>query len=192
MTGDVPSYCPDCGASLDLRSVEGRARPYCPACESVVWVHPATATDVAVADGSRLLLVQRDVPPDAGTWALPGGYLEYDEDPAVGAARELDEEAGVHVDAADLRLVEAVNYLHADGRRVLTLGFLVDRAATAGAPTAGSDAQAATFVSREEARTLDVTDGLPYMADRIDRMFAAVDGAGDGHTADSGPDVPRL
>jgi len=192
MTGDVPSWCPDCGTSLDLRDVEGRPRPYCPSCESAVWVHPATAADVAVVDGDRLLLVQRDVPPDEGAWALPGGFLEYDEDPAAGATRELEEETGIHADPADLRLDDAVNYRREGGRRVLSLGYVVDRAATSGAPTASSDARAATFVSRAEVGTLDVSDGLPYMRDRISRLLTAADDPDDRTDGDSGSDVSRL
>jgi 8-oxo-dGTP diphosphatase len=49
------------------------------------------AAAARTADG-RWLLIRRA---DTGTWALPGGTLEWGETLRVGLARELEEEAGV-------------------------------------------------------------------------------------------------
>ncbi len=47
------------------------------------------------AGGLSVLLIRRRKEPFAGRWALPGGYLEENEAPAAGAARELREETGL-------------------------------------------------------------------------------------------------
>ena len=47
------------------------------------YAHPAVSVDCVVfglADAAlKVLLIQRDQPPFAGLWALPGGFVEIDE-----------------------------------------------------------------------------------------------------------------
>jgi 8-oxo-dGTP diphosphatase len=61
--------------------------------------HPAVTTDVVVFTirGERLevLLVKRAREPFKDCWALPGGFVDFDEDLDACALRELREETGV-------------------------------------------------------------------------------------------------
>jgi len=55
--------------------------------DAVVFSRTAGATEV--------LLINRGNEPFKGCWAVPGGFLELDEELEEGAARELAEETGV-------------------------------------------------------------------------------------------------
>ena len=63
------------------------------------WPRPMVTVDAAVfsfADGkTRLLLIERKHDPYAGQWAIPGGFIEMDEELEDAVARELEEETGL-------------------------------------------------------------------------------------------------
>ncbi|WP_435128006.1 NUDIX hydrolase [Halobaculum sp. D14] len=139
-------YCPLCGAELGRVDVEGRRRRYCAACDRVVWQNSRPVAGAFVVDGDELLLVERATEPDFGTWGVPGGNIEFDEPPAVGAARELVEEAGVRVDPEELTLFRTDHAVR-DGRGVLALRYVVDRADVVGDPVPGAEVTDARFDS---------------------------------------------
>ncbi|MEZ4297751.1 MAG: NUDIX domain-containing protein [Polyangiaceae bacterium] len=60
---------------------------------------PALAVDCVVFgldDDLKVLLIQRDLAPFQGKWALPGGFVRVDETLDEAARRELSEETGVN------------------------------------------------------------------------------------------------
>jgi len=63
------------------------------------WPRPMLTVDTVLfgfVDGkTKVLLVKRSKEPFKGKWALPGGFVEMDEQLRDSAARELAEETGV-------------------------------------------------------------------------------------------------
>lgn len=63
---------------------------------------PLVGVGVIVIRNGLVLLGQRAGSHGAGTWALPGGHLEFGENVAACAARELLEETGLVVQATSM------------------------------------------------------------------------------------------
>lgn len=89
--------------------------------------------------------MKRTAPPEAGSWSVPAGYLEVSEPPADAAVRELYEETGVNASADNVKLHDTAFVEHPNGRTVLVLLYVIQRAGTTGTPVAGSNAAAAQF-----------------------------------------------
>ena len=86
-------YCSECGAELIAQTLSGRQRPVCPACGHAVYRQLKVGAGVLVERDGRLLLVRRGpTTAFAGTWNLPAGYCEADEDPRATAVREAAED----------------------------------------------------------------------------------------------------
>jgi len=90
-------FCPRCGAALQTTVAEGRERDHCTACHRLWYENAKPCAGALVVDAGRLLLVKRAIEPHLGLWDIPGGFLEADEHPEVGAVREVKEETGLDV-----------------------------------------------------------------------------------------------
>jgi 8-oxo-dGTP diphosphatase len=157
MTTYPATYCPDCGADLESRFVDGHDRRWCDSCEQVIWHTAVPCAGVAVVGEAGVLLVRRAIEPGRGSWILPGGHLEADEAPAEGAARELAEETGIEVEPDGLRLLDTFARATGGGKHVVSIGYVVDRSATDGEATACQEVSEIGWVTPD---TFDGTRGF--------------------------------
>lgn len=146
----TPDFCSHCGGALKEIEHEDLIRRYCPECDRIAYRNPKPAAGVLVVDGDEVLLVQRTIPPDVGSWSVPAGYLEIDEPPAACAVRELEEETSVQTSVDALHLHDTVFVEGSGDHTILVVVYVAPRSATRGEPTPGSDAAAARFWDLED------------------------------------------
>lgn len=98
----TPRFCLRCGRALG-RAREGRhVRRRCAGCGWTFYDNPVPAAVAIAVRRGAVLFTRRARKPHAGTWDLPGGFLEAGETPDAALGRELREELGVGVAAARL------------------------------------------------------------------------------------------
>jgi ADP-ribose pyrophosphatase YjhB (NUDIX family) len=141
IVNDPLEYCPYCGAELEV--IEWPKHYRCDACERPVYHNAVLGGGVVVVDGDSVLLVEDSRIP--GAWTLPEGRPEIPESPREGVARELEEEAGLSVDPADLVYLYDSAAEPVEEKYMMGIYYAVERAATAGRVAAGMDAVDARF-----------------------------------------------
>ena len=123
----------------------------------------------------HVLLIRRGEEPYKDSWALPGGFIRPDEDPAAAALRELSEETHLSV-APHLEQLGTYGAPDRDPRmRVISVAHLAI-AAGLPEPTSGTDAADAQWVplsslgfgSHDEALPL-AFDHAVILADAVER-----------------------
>ncbi|MEM7201960.1 MAG: NUDIX hydrolase [Planctomycetota bacterium] len=118
---------------------------------SYTYEYPRAALTVDVVvvaapvDGrARVLLIRRKGPPFRGAWALPGGFVDIDEDVEAAARRELREETGLAV--AKVRLLGVYGAVGRDPRgRTVSVVYLALHPGAPPAAVAGDDASGADW-----------------------------------------------
>ena len=121
--------------------------------DSSKYQKPAVAADTALfaVDGSllKILLIQRGGFPYKGCWALPGGFVDIDEDIRTGAQRELAEETGIR----GIYIEQAFTWGRPDRDprgRVITVSYIALADFSQISPQAGDDAAAAEWFTIED------------------------------------------
>lgn len=106
---------------------------------------PLLTTDCVIFnDQGAVLLIRRKHPPFAGSYALPGGFVEIGETVEAACIREVREETGLYI--SEPKLVGVYSRPGRDPRgHTVSVAFTV-KLTKAAEPQAGSDAASASWI----------------------------------------------
>jgi len=113
------------------------------------YPRPAVTVDaILVSPQNSVLLIERGREPFKGKWALPGGFIDMDEELETACRRELEEETGLRV--GELKQFRAYGGVNRDPRHrtisILFYAFTDDELAA----NAGDDAAKAQWFSIDQ------------------------------------------
>lgn len=130
---------------------------------------PLVGVGAVIIHDGRALIVQRGAEPRRGEWTVPGGLLELGETLRAGVEREVLEETGLTVKAAEVLDVFDSIYPDAEGRteyHYVLVDFLCEL--IAGDLKPGSDISAARWITAED---LENTELIGFTAQVIRKGF---------------------
>lgn len=106
---------------------------------------------IAVKKGGKFLVLKKSASDkdDAGYWDLPGGGIEFGEQPFEAAIRETQEEAGMKVAITKILTTWAMPY-----RDKWSIEFLVEGKYLSGQIKLSPEHSAAKWVSRQELKNI--------------------------------------
>lgn len=100
-------YCPRCGTPLRCEQVDQQTRPLCLHCGFIYYRNPFPTVSVLVIQNNKVLLGKRSGEPGKGKWALPSGYIEFEDDFLTAAIREVKEETGLDIELKSILNVQS-------------------------------------------------------------------------------------
>jgi len=107
-----------------------------------------TVDAILISPNHSVLLIERGRDPYKGTWALPGGFIDMDEELEVACQRELEEETGIKLEG--LKQFKAFGGVNRDPRhRTISILFYCFTESEIQS-TAGDDAASARWFPIDE------------------------------------------
>jgi 8-oxo-dGTP diphosphatase len=133
---DTYHFCPRCGTRSRLMATGRHRSLQCPRCGCVLYQNPSPGVVVLIVDNDRILLGERAHGVYmGGTWSLPGGFIEFDEDFLSAAHREILEETGLSINI--ISIISVVSNFHSAELHTLVIVLLAEK--TSGELKPGDD-----------------------------------------------------
>ncbi len=140
--GEEPEYfkyCPHCAGPMADKLENKLIRKYCPSCGYIQYRNPLPGVAILIIEDGKILLGKRGPASfRPGTWCLPGGFIEFEEDFISAAHREILEETGLEIEVQSI--VNVVSNFLSD--RLHTLVVVLNASVRGGKLHAGDDLEA--------------------------------------------------
>ncbi len=127
--------------------------------------NPIPTVDIIIELSGGVVLIKRKNPPFG--WAIPGGFINYNESAEDAAQREAEEETGLEIEA--LKQLHTYSAPDRDPRHHTI--SVVFTAKAKGTPHAGSDAAEIGVFTREKLPEAIAFDHRQILEDYFDKKY---------------------
>ncbi|MES2207814.1 MAG: NUDIX domain-containing protein [Pseudomonadota bacterium] len=100
------TFCSFCGHSFLINQSWPRT---CIACKEISYQNPLPVAVILVPVREELLVIRRNIEPQKGALALPGGFIEVNESWQQACQRELFEETCISISLEEIRLFDVIS-----------------------------------------------------------------------------------
>ncbi len=100
------TFCSFCGHSFLTDQNWPRI---CSACKEISYQNPLPVAVILVPVKQELLIIRRNIEPQKGALALPGGFIEINESWQQACQRELFEETGISISVDKIKLFDVIS-----------------------------------------------------------------------------------
>ena len=130
------THCPSCGEKDSVEQLNPTDYQ-CSKCQTKFWNNPRGASAAVFLKDNQILVAKRGIEPDLGKYELPGGFVNFGEDPYEACVREIKEETGITINSSDLVLFTAYTCQYMPHVSSLDMLFIVK--SWSGEPVAADD-----------------------------------------------------
>jgi len=134
----------------------------CPECSQ--YKNRGVSVDGLVTRDNKILLIKRGHDPFKGFWALPGGYVDWNESTEEAVAREVMEETGLEVNSCEL-----IGVYSSPSRHPKQVNNIANRVVTTGEPKASDDAEEFQWCSLNDLPAELAFDHKKIIADCLEK-----------------------
>lgn len=156
----IHSHCSFCGGKFSaMQSWPKR----CPVCQNISYLNPLPVVVVLLPMDGGLVTIRRNIEPQKGTLALPGGFLDFGETWRQGASREVEEETGITVAAEEISLYDVLDGLD---NTLVIFGLATPQPAERMQPFSSAETQEVVLIKEP------IELGFPLHSEVIKRFFS--------------------
>ncbi|MFN0202720.1 MAG: NUDIX domain-containing protein [Bacteroidia bacterium] len=112
------THCSYCGTVFEAENYPKN----CSHCGQITYINPLPVAVTLLTVGKGLLVLKRNIEPQKGHWALPGGFMEIGETWQQAVVRELQEETNIEISAEKVQFFDLLS--NPQGTVMLVFGLI--------------------------------------------------------------------
>lgn len=161
------NFCSKCGSKISNPVFPIK----CEFCKAEFYQNPLPVAVAMIPVEESFLLIRRNIEPQKGKLAFPGGFVDVNETFTQGAVREVLEETGIDISKVPGQIVSEYNVAHGK-QNLLFVKFLPVEKNKTYEFKANSEVTEIVLVNKENLSTILSEMAFPSHAEELKKLLA--------------------